>query len=119
MVILSMSVAALAATDAAKAPDPLAWATSHWTQLTAAVAAFFALHYVRRIDKKFDVIFEWKKGIDRRMGVHDQVWEHGDGCGPFWVHHRSDGASAIHFRSTDHDDLCDRCQALQGRVVMP
>jgi len=116
LVILGGTLLAWAG-EAARQPEPLLWVGQHWTGLVTALAAFFLVHYVRRIDGKFQVLFDWKTGVDLRLGVHDEVWNHGDGCGPLWVHHRSDGASALHFRSSDHPGLCERCRELQGHVL--
>lgn len=114
----SLVVTALAwASDAAQAPDPVGWLARHWTQTVTGVAAFLVVWYVRRLDEKFAVLFAWKTEVDGVLGVHAQVWGHGEGCGPIWVHHRADGQSALHFRASDHPGLCERCHGLQGRVV--
>lgn len=115
---VGLTVGALAAdTPPPAGVDPVAWVAGHWTQLLAAAAAGLAWRTLARVDRKFDVLFRWKDDVDRVVGVHSQVWGHGDGCGPLWVHHREDGAAAIHFRAADHPGLCERCRKLSGRVL--
>lgn len=105
------------ASEAAVAADPWEWLRDHWTQSVTGVAAFFVVWYVRRLDEKFAVLFAWKTEVDGVIGVHAQVWGHGEGCGPIWVHHRDPGQSVLHFREGDHPGSCTRCRALQGRVI--
>jgi len=117
MCIFFAVVIAHAAGKAVTVSKPTGWVMDHWIHILSAAAAFFVVHYVRRMDQKFDVLFEWKHQADERFGVHDQVWGHGGGCGPLWVHHRGDGRTAIHYRDGDHPGLCTKCKELHGQVI--